>query len=182
MMIEIIRKEHGYMVRLLAILRRKLSQLKQEQPINYSLVKEIVDYLANHSEKVHHPKEDILYNRYIELYGSDQLENLTHEHEVLAEKTHAFLALVEMILSDAVVPQHMFVEHLEDFIHYQKRHLDFEERAILPVIEQVFTDEDWAEVDKIWAIEEDDPVFGAHIADKYRQLADRVRQNNNEYF
>ncbi|OXX28803.1 hemerythrin domain-containing protein, partial [Vibrio sp. V08_P9A1T1] len=64
MMIERIRREHGYMARLLAILRDKQRQLSNEQSINYSLVREIIDYLATHSESVHHPKEDILYHYY----------------------------------------------------------------------------------------------------------------------
>ncbi|CAH0541252.1 hemerythrin domain-containing protein [Vibrio marisflavi] len=182
MMIERIRREHGYMVRLLAILRRKLSLLRQEKSINYSLIKEVVDYLANHSEKVHHPKEDILYNHYIAKYGSVELENLVKEHEVLAKKTHDFMLLVEMILNDAVVPQEMFIEQLEDFLNCQKHHLDFEEQSILPAIENTFDEQDWVEVEKLWDVSEDDPVFGSNIADKYRQLADRVRQNDNEYF
>ncbi|NAX17644.1 hemerythrin domain-containing protein, partial [Vibrio sp. V22_P2S10T140] len=53
MMIERIRREHGYMARLLAILRDKQRQLSNEQSINYSLVREIIDYLATHSESVH---------------------------------------------------------------------------------------------------------------------------------
>lgn len=57
MMIERIRREHGYMVRLLAILRHKLNEIKQENAINYALVSEIVDYLSNHSEKIHHLKK-----------------------------------------------------------------------------------------------------------------------------
>ena len=182
MMIERIRREHGYMVRLLAILRRKVSLLRQEKPINYSLIREIVDYLSNHSEKVHHPKEDILYQQYIDRYGSVELENLVKEHELLAKKTHDFLLLVEMILSDAVVPQEMFINQLEDFLNCQKHHLDFEEQSILPAIESTFTEQDWVDVEKLWSVEEDDPVFGANIADKYRQLADRVRQIDNEYF
>ncbi len=42
MMMERIRREHSYMVRLLSILRHKLDLVKSEQPINYSLLKEIV--------------------------------------------------------------------------------------------------------------------------------------------
>ena len=41
MMIERIRREHGYMTRLLAILRGKLQLLKDEKPINYSLVRRL---------------------------------------------------------------------------------------------------------------------------------------------
>ncbi|SEF72286.1 hemerythrin domain-containing protein [Vibrio hangzhouensis] len=182
MMIERIRREHGYMVRLLAILNRKLHLLEQEQPINYSIVKEIVDYLANHSEKVHHPKEDILYHYFLEKYGEqEQISDLEADHKALSEKTHSFLDVVEMILKDAVVPQDIFMDKLSHFIQDQKRHLDLEEQSVLPLIEKRFTTADWQHVESLWTVEENDPVFGETIADRYKQLAERVRQNDNEF-
>ncbi|OIN28099.1 hemerythrin domain-containing protein [Vibrio barjaei] len=181
MMIERIRREHGYMVRLLAILNRKLHLLEKEQPINYSIVKEIVDYLANHSEKIHHPKEDILYHYFIEKYGAqEQVENLETDHLELSEKTHAFLDVVEMILQDSVVPQEVFMGRLSEFIQDQKRHLDLEEQSVLPLIEKRFTTQDWQVVESQWTVTEDDPVFGDTIADRYKQLAARIRQNDVE--
>ncbi|MDG3088989.1 hemerythrin domain-containing protein [Vibrio hannami] len=186
MMIEQIRREHGYMVRLLAILRKKLNHIRSEEPINYSLVKEIVDYLSSHSESTHHPKEDILYQYYIENYGAKdkvhgkEIKNLETEHVELSEKTHEFLGIVEMILQDAVVPLDVFSEQLETFIQEQKRHLDFEEKEILPVISETFTTKDWQAVESQWEHSDDDPVFGDTIADRYKQLAERVRQTDQE--
>ncbi len=181
MMIERIRREHGYMVRLLAILRRKLVVLKQETPINYNLIYDIVDYLAHHSERVHHPKEDILYLYYLENYGRESdIENLELEHQRLSEKTHAFLNTIDMILQDAVVPQHVFAQQLEDFIVAQKQHLDMEEQSILPLIQRAFSAADWQAVEGLWNVSEDDPVFGDTIAEHYQQLALRVRQTEDE--
>ncbi|GLT17182.1 hypothetical protein GCM10007938_09590 [Vibrio zhanjiangensis] len=181
MMMERIRREHSYMVRLLAVLNQKIKQLQAEQSINYSVVKEVVDYLASHSERVHHPKEDILYHYYMEHYGhKDEIENLEYEHEILSDKTHEFLNIVEMILQDAVVPQDMFIEQLESFILAQKRHLEMEERSILPLIDKSFNFHDWQEVEKQWNLGEDDPVFGATIAEEYQQIAARVRQGEHE--
>lgn len=98
MMMEQIHREHGYMVRLLAILKKKWSMLKEEKPINYSLVKEIVDYLSTHSETVHHPKEDMLYRHFVEHYpASAEIKSLELEHQELAEKTQEFLLIVDMI-------------------------------------------------------------------------------------
>ncbi|MGR4989507.1 hemerythrin domain-containing protein [Vibrio rotiferianus] len=182
MMIERIRREHGYMVRLLAILRHKLNEIKQEHAINYALVGEIVDYLSNHSEKIHHPKEDILYHYFLEHYGHFKtIENLELEHQELSKKTKQFSGIVEMILQDAVVPQDMFTQQLEDFITSQKRHLEMEERQVLPLIEELFTSEDWLNVESQWQENEDDPVFGNTIADRYKQLAERVRHNDAEF-
>ncbi len=183
MMLEQIHREHGYMVRLLVILKSKWDNIKAEKPINYSLIKEIVDYLSCHSETVHHPKEDILYRYFIEHYPDNtKVKNLEEEHVKLSEKTKDFLMTVEMILQDAVVPLDVFADQLEEFIYIQKRHLDLEEREILPLIKRSFTTEDWQFVEGLWEQNDDDPVFGDTIADKYKQLADRVRQTETETF
>lgn len=178
MMMEQIHREHGYMVRLLAILNKKWHKLTHEEPINYSVVKEIVDYLATHSETVHHPKEDILYRYYVSHFDSkenSEIENLEKAHEELSEKTKDFLAMVDMILQDAVVPLDIFTQHLETFIQDQKRHLDLEEKQILPLIKQRFTPQDWQQVESQWKQSDDDPVFGDTIADRYKQLARYIR-------
>ncbi|MDF4652581.1 cation-binding protein, partial [Vibrio parahaemolyticus] len=41
--------------------------------------------------------------------------------------------------------------------------------------------EDWQHVESLWSVSEDDPVFGDTIADRYKQLAERVRQSDTEY-
>lgn len=181
MMIERIRREHGYMVRLLAILKKKLDQLKHEEPINYCILKEVVDYLCDHSERTHHPKEDLIYHYFVEKYGDQhQISNLESEHVRLSASTHEFLSVVDMILQDAVVPLDMFAEQLEKFIQDQKRHLDLEEREILPLIQSTLSTSDWQYLEKQWGIQEEDPVFGETIADKYKQLASLVKQTEKE--
>lgn len=181
MMIERIRREHGYMTRLLVILRSKLEALQAEESVNYSLIKEVVDYLSTHSEAVHHPKEDIIYHYYIEKYGNDDsMVNLEREHQELADKTHDFLNIIEMILHDAIVPQDLFIKQLEDFIVTQKLHLDVEEQSVLPKIIETFTVNDWRKVESQWNKSDADPLFGDTIADRYKQLAKLVRENSLE--
>ena len=181
MMIERIRREHGYMARLLTILNTKLELLKKERAINYSLVAEVVHYLMNHSDSVHHPKEDIIYRHYLKHYGKQQaIEDLELEHQILAEKTADFLDVVEMILQDAVVPQQVFIDQLAAFIEAQRKHMEYEEKVILPIIVGAFSVQDWRSVEELWQQPEDDPGFGDTIADQYRQLATRVRQSEKE--
>jgi hemerythrin-like domain-containing protein len=176
MMIERIRREHGYMTRLLAILRNQYQRLQNEESVDYRLVKEIVDYLSSHSEAIHHPKEDLVYHYYVAKYGDDKhITDLSADHVVLSEKTHYFLDIIEMILKDAIVPQEVFMEQLAEFITSQKQHLDLEEREILPLVKKTFVEEDWQYLDTQWTQNEDDPVFGDNIADQYKQLAERVR-------
>ncbi|GAD80712.1 hemerythrin domain-containing protein [Vibrio ezurae] len=181
MMIERIQREHDYMVRMLAILKRKLKQVKSEEPINYSLLKEIVDYFCEHSERTHHPKEDLIYQYFNDKYGADdKISNLEAEHIALSKTTHEFLDMVDMILQDAVVPLDIFADQLDTFIRSQKLHLDLEEHEILPLINKTLTTTDWQHLETQWGEQEDDPVFGETIADRYKQLADRIKQTEEE--
>ncbi len=181
MMLDRIHREHGYMVRLLGILQSKLSLLKKEEAVNYSLIAEVVDYFIHHAERVHHPKEDILYHHYIKHYDHDgRVEDLEAEHVALTELSGAFSTTLTMILKDAVVPHSVFVEQLEAFLVRQRRHLEIEERLVFPRIVEAFTIDDWQHVETLWHENEDDPVFGDTIDQRYRQLAERVRQSDNE--
>lgn len=181
MMLERIRREHGYMVRLLAMLNKKLVKLRNEEAINYGVLKDIIDYLSEHSEKTHHPKEDLIYNYYLRVYGEQkEIDNLEKEHEELATTTHEFLDTVSMILQDAVVPLDLFANQLEEFIVAQKQHLNMEEQKILPLINETFTTKDWQVVEGEWGEQIDDPVFGDTIADQYKQLAERLKATEQE--
>lgn len=169
---EIISREHSYMVRLLVILDQYLNSLKQGKEVNYLIINDIVSYLQRHSELTHHPKEDLIYHYFLEHYGPETtIANLALEHKQLAETTTSFAELLAMVLQDAVVPNEVFIDHLADFIYQQKKHLDFEEREILPVLKQRFTAQDWQQVEALWGNEDVDPLFGHNIEQEYQRLS-----------
>lgn len=174
----IISREHSYMVRLLVILDQKLNFLKQEKPINYLIINDIISYLQRHSEMTHHPKEDLIYHYFLEHYGDNHnIANLLEEHKNLSETTKEFSDLLEMVLQDAVVPNDVFCERLEHFIHQQKKHLDFEEREILPTLKRHFTVQDWLAVEKLWGSEDSDPLFGQSIDKEYQRLSEYMKSD-----
>lgn len=174
----IISREHSYMVRLLVILDQKLNFLKQEKPINYLIINDIISYLQRHSEMTHHPKEDLIYHYFLEHYGDNHnIANLLEEHKNLSETTKEFADLLEMVLQDAVVPNDVFCERLEHFIHQQKKHLDFEEREVLPTLKRHFTVQDWLAVEKLWGSEDSDPLFGQSIDKEYQRLSEYMKSD-----
>jgi hemerythrin-like domain-containing protein len=74
----------------------------------------------------------------------------------------------------------VFIDQLAAFIEAQRKHMEYEEKVILPIIVGAFSVQDWRSVEELWQQPEDDPVFGDTIADQYRQLAIRVRQSEEE--
>lgn len=172
MLVASIHKDHRNISRLLKLLSKKLTAIENEKPVNYNLIKDTVDYLQVYAEKYHHPKEDLIYHYYVEHYpDAEGVANLDDEHQALAALTAEFADTVDMILMDAVVPLDLFAEKLNRFVGCQKAHLELEERTILPVLEHTLTPEDWTVLQSQWEEEENDPLFGEQVADRFKQLA-----------
>ncbi|MGR5064150.1 hemerythrin domain-containing protein [Photobacterium sp. DNB22_13_2] len=177
MMLDDIHTEHGYICRLLKILQQKLVAIRNGQEVNYGLIKDIVDYLQNHAECCHHPKEDVLYHYYQDHYADNagQVKSLEKEHEELARLTQEFADTVDMILMDAVIPLDVFADKLNAFVVSQFAHLEFEEKHILPLIRKHFTQEDWLAVSQQYEKCDCDPLFGSQVTERYRHLAERLQ-------
>ncbi|MGF1699706.1 hemerythrin domain-containing protein [Photobacterium makurazakiensis] len=177
MMLDDIHTEHGYIGRLLKVLQFKLTAIRNGQSVNYSLIKDIVEYLQKHAECCHHPKEDILYHYYQSKYADDngKMQSLEDEHEELAKLTHDFADTVDMILMDAVIPLDLFADKLNTFVVRQRSHLEFEEKEIFPLIRQHFTQDDWLAVSRDYDECECDPLFGQRVSERFRHLAERLQ-------
>ncbi|UTV27305.1 hemerythrin domain-containing protein [Photobacterium atrarenae] len=175
MMLESIHTEHGYMMRLLNILRQKLAAIQQGKDVNYQLLKDIVEYLQKHAECCHHPKEDLLY-RYYQSHYDDcrEMKDLELEHTELARLTQEFSDTVDMILMDAVIPLDVFADKLNIFVQRQIAHLEFEEKHIFPLIRNKFTAQDWVAVSAQYEECACDPLFGDQVSERYRGLAERL--------
>ncbi|KMV29131.1 hemerythrin domain-containing protein [Photobacterium swingsii] len=178
MMLEKIHAEHGYINRLLIILEQKLNAIQQGQPVNYSLIKDIVEYLHKHAECCHHPKEDVIYHYYQQKYADQGvMKELDIEHQELALLTDDFANTLDMILMDAVIPLDVFADKLNQFVTRQRMHLEFEEKYVFPLIRRHFTTQDWVEVGKQYQECECDPLFGEQALPRYQRLRARLAES-----
>ena len=95
-------------------------------------------------------------------------------------KSEADLLVVQEVI-DAVLDSGEMTPEKQDYINVLGILVhEYEEKHVLPMIIEEFTVKDWQEVESQWLQPENDPVFGETIADQYRQLAARVRQNEQE--
>ena len=64
-MLSSLHKDHLNIARLLTLLKHKLAAIRHEQQVSYFLLRDVVDYLREVSDKHHHPKEDMIYDYYL---------------------------------------------------------------------------------------------------------------------
>jgi len=178
-MLDIIHNDHRNINQLLRILRKKIVALENDESINYQLVKVIISYLKNYSDKYHHPMEDMIYAYYLKYrVVPDEVANrLEREHASIKKATIALDELIEMVLLDAIVPQQQCIDRLTKFVDMQALHLMYEESQIIPAIRDSLTADDWSNLQQQWQHNHyDDPLFGDQIAEEYRALAERINQ------
>lgn len=164
-------QDHINLSKLLDILSSKSEKLKQGSDPNFPLMLDVIDYIANYAEQNHHPREDHMYH-YFE--GRDAQLNVVmdrchEEHQELKGFGHQLLDEIDGILHDSVIPMDQFIEKLDTFIRNERKHLDFEETEIFPLIEKVAQEKDWIELDKLIPATPD-PLFGEKQAEAYISL------------
>lgn len=182
MLIDTIKREHGYMLQLFILLEHKCERLKEGKDIDYSVVYDVLWYLQNHSETIHHPKEDVVYRYYIDKYGDrGNLVNLIEEHHRLNEVTQQFSEIVEIVLQDSIYPKDKFIQNMQVFIQEQRAHLMLEEEEIFPKLLSSLKQKNLDEIDKLWIENYQDPLFGSHVEKEYYRLAERLAEDLADY-
>ena len=171
-MLSSLHKDHLNITRLLTLLKQKLAAIRNEQPVSYFLLRDVVDYLREVSDKYHHPKEDMIYDYYLKYRVANRLHE---EHARLLDAGTELKEMVEMILMDAVIPLDQFVARLEQFIEQQEAHMNYEEGVIFPHLRDSLTEDDWRHLEQLWqnrAI--NDPLFGAEVSQHFQALAKQL--------
>lgn len=176
-MLSSLHKDHLNIAKLLQLLKNKLAAIRSEQRISYFLIRDVVDYLREVSDKVHHPKEDLIYDYYLKyrVVEGEVANRLHEEHARLLEAGTELKEMVEMILMDAVIPLDEFTVRLEQFIDQQEAHMNYEEGVIFPHLRDSLTEDDWRQLEQLWhnrAIS--DPLFGIEVSQHFQALAKQL--------
>lgn len=180
-MIEQIHQDHRNISQLLRVLSNKVNLLKEDKKVDYRLIKAIMTYLKNYSDKYHHPMEDLIYAHYLKyrVVPDEVASRLSNEHKQLKKITKELDEMLEMILLDAIVSKEQFIEQLELFVSKQKQHLAYEENDVLPAIKSSLSPDDWVNLAQQWKHHEYiDPLFGDNISEEFKALAAHINQSH----
>lgn len=165
-------QDHVNLAKLLKLLEQQAGLLATGGDADLLLMTDIADYIRRYSDKIHHPKEDTIYQ--IFSARSDEAEaviaSLLLEHQDLPTITQAFQGLLDNVINDsAILSRQELQEKITAFIDAQKAHLDIEEAELFPLINRILQDEDWAEVEQV-VEEHSDPLFGHQLMERYRNV------------
>lgn len=145
--------------------------LEQDTLPDFKLLGQLVFYIREFPEKLHHPKE----NAYL-FTRLRQRTDSVNEALAILEKEHAdkddFDALENALRrfeKEGKSAAPAFTTALENFTNGQWRHMSLEEQTILPAAREHLLAEDWVEIAEAFG-KNGDPRFGAVPDTEFRNL------------
>ncbi|RPH40056.1 MAG: hemerythrin domain-containing protein [Burkholderiales bacterium] len=175
--LDVIRDEHRALAGMLASLRTLVRDWSRRGAVpDLGVLRAMLFYIHAYPERLHHPKETGLLfaaMRAREAEVGDLLDRLDAEH---ARGDEAVMRLamglieVEQLGATRLAS---FADGVEHYVESYLRHMEIEERFVLPVAERILADDDWTRIDAAFAGNRD-PLTGHPPEETFRTLFSRI--------
>ncbi len=175
--IRIIQDEHAALAAMLRSILLLLAQHRRQrtQP-DFTALRAMLFYVDEFPEKRHHTKEsELLFPKLRQRtpLARELLEHLDQDHALgetkIRDLEHALLGFEMM----GETRREAFEQAADRYVSFYLAHMAKEEQQVLPLAEQVLTEQDWAELDAAFAANRD-PLTGHEPEDDYRALFTRI--------
>jgi hemerythrin-like domain-containing protein len=142
--------EHVQYSRLLNLLDEQLTLFHEDATPDLDLMLDIVAYLRQTGDRVHHRLEDAAFARLVlrDPALSMSLNRLKQEHRAIAAAGEELVTLLKEAQGDAVVVRSAVETAAALYLVYYRHHLATEERSIMPRAANLLTDQDWKSVSR----------------------------------
>ena len=169
------RAEHASFQKILALLQAQLDAFHRGEDPDLSIMADIVVYLREYSDAMHHPREDVAFARLASKRPELKLaiSPLQQEHRVIAKAGEALREKVEGALGGAVLPRGELEIAAATYLVYYGNHIAKEEEDVIGAAAETLTAEDWAAV-RHAVPDRADPVFGVSPEARYAELRKRL--------
>jgi hemerythrin-like domain-containing protein len=140
--------DHVRFNELLGRLRTELDLFHRGERPDYDRMSEIVTYLREYGDAVHHPREGVAFARLAQRCPDMALPlaRLEQEHRVIAQAGQKLLEQIEAVLGGAFLPRGELETSLATYLVYYGNHIATEEEDVLTRAAQHLSVDDWEAV------------------------------------
>jgi len=150
--------------------------IRESKAPDFKLLHAMLYYVREFPERRHHPKEDKVLFAKLKARTSEAdavIADLEQEHARGGQMLNALTVALSNWEAGAAQGVKGFEAELGHFADFYWRHMEKEEKQVLPVAERIFTDQDWKEVEAAFAANAD-PMLGKNTGDEFRDLFSRI--------
>ena len=140
--------DHERFVRLLDLLEKEVVLFHSGEQPNYELMRDIVLWLRHYADGVHHPRENVAFERMAQRDPPLRVlvNRLLQEHRIIANAGEWLLERLEDAANGGFAPRADLEAAAATFLAYYRNHMATEEGMILPRAAKLLQDADWAAV------------------------------------
>ncbi|MFA0811738.1 hemerythrin domain-containing protein [Microbulbifer epialgicus] len=172
--------DHKHMQQMLGVFEQLLLGLfgrSDRDPNTLSCILDALDYFSVYPNKYHHPVEDLIFARLLTkpVHDRNSIYEAQMQHEQIATATKHMCALFYAVANDAMVERRVLQGACNAYVQLQRSHINLENSAIFPQVEQYLNTEDWKQIHK--QVEEiNSPVFNESTKKVYESLRENLIQ------
>jgi hemerythrin-like domain-containing protein len=180
-LIDVLREEHRNIEKLLGVLEQELVVFDRRERPDYETLQAVVDYFAEYPARCHHPKEDMIVDvlKMRDPAAARAAGDIETDHRQEGERLRRLAETIENVRNGGELPRQAVDDVVRDFIAHERRHIEAEERALFPAAVKVLRPADWARIDARMS-DARDPLFNTTVEQKFRALAERILQWEQE--
>lgn len=173
--LKVLRTDHTNFKRLLGLLDAEIARFQKGVEPDYVLMRDALHYMTQYADRVHHPAEDVIFERLLKLDSSlkPAITEMLVEHERLVASGSELLQVLEEVLGDAVMSRDAVTDTARKYLDAMRAHIDKEERTLFPLAEMRLKAADWAAIEA-QSRELPDPLFGTATDPRYRAIVERL--------
>jgi hemerythrin-like domain-containing protein len=178
-----IHQDHVNMARILKLIASEIDALVAEEPRDLEVLDDAMRYMINYADKLHHPKEDIMFHRLqaVAPQTRDLVEDIFSEHQTIAKLGSEFHELVQAVEYGDFVLREEIIAKGREYVRTLYAHMSKEEEHLLKTAKQMLSSENHADLD-IEADELVDPLFAEEVREEFKALYDYIlRQYGDDW-
>jgi len=173
-------EDHRRLARLMSLLESLLDQFHAGEEPDYELMAELLEYMIDYSDQVHHPSEDLIFERLLEEsdQGHEVLRRLMLQHESMTHLNRRFRESLEGIVHEEVLPREEVEQQGREVLAALREHMILEDTQAFPIAAKTLSAEDWADIEAR-APNVEDPVFGRADPERFRALYAHLKDDSH---
>jgi len=173
--------DHRRLEQLLLLLERLLDEFRDGLEPDYELICELMEYMIDYQDQVHHPSEDLIFERVLVQEGAGHavLQQLMKQHHSLAQMNRRFKELLEGIVHEEVVRRDDVERQGRALVAQLREHMRLEDEQAFPLARACLSETAWSEL-LAAAPKAQDPVFGQDDPERFRMIYRQLRAGLDE--
>jgi len=148
--------EHRLIERMIALIKRTLSQIEQEEKVDPIFVEIAVDFIRTYADRTHHGKEEEILFRDLkekELSKEDRrlMNDLIEEHVQGRESTKKLIEANSRYRNGDKSALAEIASNFRSLVNFYPKHIEKEDKVFFPAARRYFSEqEDQAMLDEFW--------------------------------